>query len=165
MRFDLVVNNLAGIAWTAGRIAMTSDGTPWRPIVHTLDICGAFRAVLDAPRDAIHNEIFNVGSTHENYQIREIAACLASVFPDCEISFGASDPDQRSYRVSFDKIARRLPGFACEWGLTRGAAQLRDLFERVGLTAEMFQSRAFTRLAQLQHLLETGAIGADFFWT
>lgn len=164
MRFDLVVNNLAGLAWTTRRIAMLSDGTPWRPIVHVLDICNAFVAALEAPREAVHNEIFNVGRTDENYQIREIATCLAEVFPQCEVSFGASDPDQRSYRVSFDKVSRQLPGFRCDWNLRRGAMQLRELYERVQLTDEMFQFRAFTRLSQLKHLLDTGAIDADFFW-
>jgi nucleoside-diphosphate-sugar epimerase len=165
MRFDLVVNNLAGMAWTGGRIAMVSDGTPWRPIVHVLDICNAFVATLNAPRETIHNEIFNVGRTDENYQIREIALCLADVFPNCEVSFGASDPDQRSYRVSFDKVATKLPGFRCEWTLQRGAVQLRDLYERVQLTDEMFRFRPFTRLKQLKYLIEAGQIDANFFWT
>jgi nucleoside-diphosphate-sugar epimerase len=165
MRFDLVVNNLAGLAWTTRRIAMISDGTPWRPIVHALDICSAFLAVLKAPRELIHNEIFNVGRTDENYQIREIATCLAEVFPSCQVSFGVSDPDQRSYRVSFDKIYTRLPGFRCDWNLERGARQLRELCERVDLTEEKFRFRAFTRLDQLKYLIDTSQIDADFFWT
>jgi nucleoside-diphosphate-sugar epimerase len=165
MRFDLVVNNLAALAWTRRRIAMTSDGTPWRPIVHVLDICHAFGAALHAPRQVVHNEIFNVGRSDENFQIRQIAECLAAVFPGCEVTFGASDPDQRSYRVSFDKIERRLPGFRCEWNLWRGAAQLRDLYQSVQLTEEMFRFRAFTRLEQLKYLMHTGQIDSDFFWT
>lgn len=165
MRFDLVVNNLAGLAWTTHRIAMTSDGMPWRPIVHVLDICAAMRCALEAPREAVHNEVFNIGRTQENYQIREIAARLAEVFPRCEVRFGASDPDQRSYRVSFDKAHAQLPGFACEWDLARGATQLRELFERVGLTEAQFRFRAFTRLHQLKYLIDTGQIDADFFWT
>ena len=165
MRFDLVVNNLAGMAWTSGRIAMVSDGTPWRPIVHVLDICNAFVATLHAPREAIHKEVFNIGRTDENYQIREIALCLAEVFPNCDVSFGASDPDQRSYRVSFEKVAAKLPGFQCEWTLRRGAVQLHDLYERVQLTEEMFRFRPFTRLKQLKYLIEAGQIDANFFWT
>ena len=165
MRFDLVVNNLAGLAWTTRRIAMTSDGTPWRPIVHLRDICKAFLAALEAPLEAVHNQIFNVGNTEENYRIREIAAGLAEVFPGCEVSFGASDPDQRSYRVSFDKIRRLLPGFSCDWDLRRGARELRELFERARLTEERFRFRAFTRLDQLKHLIATGQVDSDFFWT
>lgn len=165
MRFDLVVNQLAGLAWTAKKIALVSDGTPWRPIVHVLDISAAFLAALAAPREAVHNEAFNVGRTDENYQVREIAIAVGQVFPGCEVSFGASDPDQRSYRVSFDKIGRALPGFRCEWDLPRGLAQLRTLFEEAGLDQERFRFRAFTRLAQLRHLIDTGQIDDDFFWT
>jgi nucleoside-diphosphate-sugar epimerase len=165
MRFDLVVNNLAGLAWTTKRIALVSDGTPWRPIVHLLDICGAFRAALEAPREAVHDQVFNIGRTDENYQIREIAECVASVFPGCEVSFGASDPDQRSYRVSFEKAETRLPGFRCEWDLRRGVVQLRELFEQAQLTAERFHHRPFTRLKQLQHLLAEGHLDASFYWT
>jgi nucleoside-diphosphate-sugar epimerase len=109
MRFDLVLNNLAGLAWTTKRIHMTSDGTPWRPLVHVLDICEAIACTLEAPREAIHNEIFNVGKTSENYQVREIAEIVAEVFPGCDLVFGTSDGDNRSYRVSFDKIATHLP--------------------------------------------------------
>jgi nucleoside-diphosphate-sugar epimerase len=164
MRFDLVVNNLSALAWTSKRIAMVSDGTPWRPIVHVLDICAAFRAALAAPREAVHDRVFNVGRTDENYQIREIATCLAGVFPGCEVSFGKSDPDQRSYRVSFDRVSRELPGFQCEWDLTRGAAQLRDLYAHVNLDADGMAQRPFTRIKQLRHLLATAQIDSEFYW-
>jgi nucleoside-diphosphate-sugar epimerase len=164
MRFDLVVNDLSALAWTTRRIAMVSDGTPWRPIVHVLDICSAFKAALEAPREAVHDRVFNVGRTDENYQIRDIAAIIAQVFPDCEVSFGKSDPDQRSYRVSFDRVSTELPGFRCEWDLVKGARQLRQLFEQTRLTPEIFQHRPFTRIKQLQHLLGTGQIDAEFYW-
>ena len=77
MRFDLVLNNLAGLARTTGRIAMTSDGTPWRPLVHVLDICEAIACAAEAPREAIHGQIFNVGDNGQNYRVREIAALVA----------------------------------------------------------------------------------------
>lgn len=165
MRFDLVVNNLAALAWTTNRIAMVSDGTPWRPIVHVLDICGAFKAALEAPREAVHDRVFNVGRTDENYQIRDIAAAIAKVFPNCEVSFGKSDPDQRSYRVSFDRVMTELPGFSCKWDLIKGATQLRQLYEQTGMTEDLFRHRPFTRIKQLQYLLTTSQIDAEFHWT
>jgi len=164
MRFDLVVNNLSALAWTSKKIAMVSDGTPWRPIVHVLDICGAFRAALDAPREAVHNRVFNVGRSDENYQIREIALCIAEVFPDCEVTFGKSDPDQRSYRVSFDRVSKELPGFRCDWDLKRGTTQLRDLYAHVKLDAKGMTHRPFTRIKQLRHLLATAQIDSEFYW-
>jgi nucleoside-diphosphate-sugar epimerase len=165
MRFDLVVNNLSALAWTTRRIAMTSDGTPWRPIVHVLDICAAMRAALEAPRETVHNQVFNVGRNEDNFRIREIASCLGDVLPGCEVTFGAADPDQRSYRVSFDKIARDLPGFAPEWSLARGAEQLKALYARVSLTTELVQLPPFTRLVQLKRLVVEGRLDAEFFWT
>jgi nucleoside-diphosphate-sugar epimerase len=165
MRFDIVLNNLAGLAWTAREIRMTSDGTPWRPIVHGLDICQAIIAVLQAPVEAVANEVFNVGDTRHNYRVREIAEIVGEVFPKCAVSFGAPSSDNRSYRVAFDKIRKHLPGFECRWDARRGAEQLLELFKRVDMTDEVFQFRTFTRLKQLEYLIRTRQIDDNFFWT
>ena len=165
MRFDIVLNDLAGLAWTTKRIAMTSDGTPWRPLVHGLDICRAIIAVLEAPRDAVHNETFNVGDTKHNYRVREIAEIVAEAFPGCQLTFGPSNPDNRSYRVSFEKIRKHLPGFQCAWDARRGAKQLYDLFKRIEMPPEVFQHRTFTRLKQIEYLIRTQQIDDHFFWT
>jgi nucleoside-diphosphate-sugar epimerase len=164
MRFDIVLNNLAGLAWTTQRIAMTSDGTPWRPLVHVLDICRAIQCTLEAPRETVHNEIFNVGHDEGNYQVRDIAAIVGSVFPGCQVTMGSSGSDNRSYRVKFEKISSRLPGFRCEWTAETGARQLHDIFERIGMPTETFEFRAFTRLKQLQYLIRTLQIDDEFFW-
>src|SRR5205807_2377484 len=121
MRFDIVLNNLAGLAWTTHEIKMTSDGTPWRPLVHIRDIGRAVICALEANRPVVHNQVFNVGSTAENYQVREIAGIVADAFPGCTLSFGRNDGDNRSYRVNFDKIQSLLPGFSCEWNAAAGA--------------------------------------------
>jgi nucleoside-diphosphate-sugar epimerase len=164
MRFDIVLNNLAGFAWTTKEIRMTSDGTPWRPLVHVDDICQAIILALEAPRDAVHNEIFNVGDDGQNYRIREIAAIVGRVFDGCTVTFGRPSGDNRSYRTSFAKICRHLPGFRCSWPAEAGARQLREIFERVGMTEEIFFFRGFTRLEQLKHLIGTRQIDTEFFW-
>ena len=164
MRFDIVLNNLAGLAWTTKEIKMISDGTPWRPLVHVLDICDAIVCSLAAPREAVHNQVFNVGGNAQNYRVREIAEIVAQVFPGCRLSFGASASDQRSYRVNFDKINSRLPGFRCRRDARLGARELRALFEKLNLTRETFEFRAFTRLKQLEHLLRTQQVDERFFW-
>jgi nucleoside-diphosphate-sugar epimerase len=164
MRFDIVLNNLAGLAWTTKEIKMISDGTPWRPLVHALDICKAIACTLEAPRDIIHNQVFNVGDTSNNYRVKEIAEIVGGVFPGCEVSFGDQGSDNRSYRVSFDKINTLLPGFKCDWNAQRGAEQLYKVFNQIDMTAETFQSRGFTRLKQLEYLIRTQQIDTDFFW-
>jgi nucleoside-diphosphate-sugar epimerase len=165
MRFDIVLNNLAGLAWTRKEIKMTSDGTPWRPIVHGLDICQAIIAALEAPVEAVANEVFNVGDTAHNYRVREIAEIVGQVFPGCALSFGPPSSDNRSYRVSFAKIQKHLPTFKCRWDARRGAEQLLDLFRRIDMSEEIFQYRSFTRLQQLQYLIRTRQIDHNFFWT
>ena len=164
MRFDIVLNNLSGLAWTTGRMALVSDGTPWRPLVHALDIGRAIRCVLQAPRSVVHGEIYNVGSTDQNYRVADIAETVAAVFPGATLSLGAADGDNRSYRVSFEKIANKLPGFQCEWDAERGARQLRTVFEQIALDDTTFSGRNHTRLLQLQHLLATRQLDDELFW-
>lgn len=164
MRFDIVLNNLAGLAWTTREIKMISDGTPWRPLVHVLDICDAVACTLDAPRQVVHNQVFNVGDNAQNYRVREIAEIVAEVFPGCQLSFGDNGADNRSYRVNFDKINSDLPGFRCRRDAPVGAKELRSVFERINMTRELFDFRAFTRLKQLEHLLQTTQIDSQFYW-
>jgi len=165
MRFDIVLNNLAGLAWTEKEIRMTSDGTPWRPLVHGLDIAGAIMTILEAPREAVHNEIFNVGDTNHNYRVREVAEIVADVFKGCRVSFGPPSADNRSYRVRFEKIRKHLPGFKCAWDARRGAQQLYELFQKIDMTTETFKFRTFTRLQQLEYLIRTSQIDKNFFWS
>src|SRR5580698_10272 len=165
MRFDIVLNNLSGLAWTSKEIRMTSDGTPWRPLVHGLDICQAIILALEAPVAAVHNEVFNVGDTNHNYRVKEIAEVVANTFVGCKLSFGAPSADNRSYRVSFEKIQKHLPNFKCAWDSKRGAQQLYELFKRIDMPSEVFQHRTFTRLKQLEFLIRTKQIDDRFFWT
>lgn len=164
MRFDIVLNNLAALAWCYKRIAMISDGTPWRPLVHVQDICSAILCALEAPRDAVHNEIFNVGSNRANYRVREIAEIVGRTFPGCEVTMGESGGDNRSYRVNFDKIEGSLPGFECRFDAEEGARQLHEIFSRIDMPADTFEARPFTRLKQLEYLIRTRQIDGEFYW-
>ena len=163
-RFDLVLNNLCGFAHTIGEIRMTSDGSPWRPITHIEDICQAMLCALVADREAVAGEAFNVGADSENYRVREIAEIVAKTFPGCELTIGESGGDTRSYRVSFAKIRERMPEFETQWTAERGARQLRSVFERIGLTRELFEAPPFTRLKELKHLRDTDQIDERLHW-
>ncbi len=125
IRFDLVLNNLAAWAFTKGLVYIKSDGTPWRPIVHIEDISRAFIAVLEAPRELIHNEAFNVGRNEDNYRIRDLAEIVQETVPNCRIEYAAdAGPDKRCYRVDCSKIAKVLPDFQPQWDARKGAAEL-----------------------------------------
>lgn len=165
MRFDIVINDLCALAWATKKIAMTSDGSPWRPVVHIEDICKAIYCALEAPEEAVSGKIFNVGQNSENYRIREIAEIVAKAFPGCELSTGSSSGDNRSYRVSFDKIAAELPNFSCEWNAERGARELCDLFGRIEFSESDYSFRAFRRLKQIQYLVRTEQLDDNYFWS
>lgn len=164
MRFDIVLNNLAGLAWTTHCIRMTSDGSPWRPLVHVQDICDAVRAVLEAPSEAVAGEIFNVGDDNQNYRVRDIVEAVAEAFPGCSVEVGKNNGDNRSYRVSFQKIRDHLPDFRCRWDAGAGAEELRRIFERIKMTDEIFNAPAYTRLSQLKRLLATEQLDSELYW-
>ncbi|MGV0835536.1 NAD-dependent epimerase/dehydratase family protein [Mycolicibacterium thermoresistibile] len=164
MRFDIVLNNLAGLAWVEHQIAMTSDGTPRRPLVHALDIARAIRCALRADRETVHRLVVNVGSNANNCTVRDIAEAVQREFPSCELSFGPPSGDQRSYRVDFSRIHDVFPDFDAEWNLADGAAELHTLFETVELDAATFYGRGHTRLTQIQYLLKTGQVDDQLFW-
>ncbi len=165
IRFDLVVNNLTAWAFTTGQVYLKSDGTPWRPLVHVEDIARAYIAALEAPREDVHNEGFNVGSTTENYQIRDVAEIVKAVVPNCEIEFADdAGPDKRCYRVDCDRIARRLHGFKPQWTVRRGIEELYEAYVRVGLTLEDFEGVRFKRIAHVKQLIADGELNGDLRW-
>jgi nucleoside-diphosphate-sugar epimerase len=165
IRFDLVLNNLTAWALTTGRVYLKSDGTPWRPIVHVEDISRAYIAALKAPVETVHNAAFNVGSTTENYQIRELAEMVESVVPGCRVEFAPdAGPDKRCYRVDCNHIARTLHGFKPQWTARRGVEQLYEAFKRVGLTLEDFEGERFKRIAHVKHLIGSGSLDTRLRW-
>jgi nucleoside-diphosphate-sugar epimerase len=165
MRFDVVLNNLCGLAFVERRIAMTSDGTPWRPLVHGLDIAQAICCALRADREQVHGLVVNVGADENNYTVREIAHAVEAEFTDCELSFGPPSADNRSYRVEFAKIHQVFPDFAPQWDVAAGAAQLHRVFEAVGLDTQTFYGRGHNRLPQIEYLLSTGQLDRQLFWS
>jgi nucleoside-diphosphate-sugar epimerase len=162
LRADIVVNNLVGHALTTGKVLLKSDGTPWRPLVHQTDIGRAFVAVLEAPRETVHDQAFNVGRTGENFQIRQVAEMVAAVVPGCEVAFAAgASADRRDYRVDFSKIENELPGWQPRWRLRQGIEELYEAYRRHGLTEEEFLGPRYYRLPTIRGLQERGLIGAD----
>lgn len=166
MRFDIVLNNLMGWAYTTKEIKILSDGCAWRPIVHIEDIANAFVAALKAPVEDIHNEAFNVGIDSENYQVKDIAEEIHNIMKDCEIKIlGEKNPDHRNYIVNFSKINERMKYFRPKWNLKKGIKELLKLFKEINLTIDIFQDKNFTRIKQLKYLREHKLIDENLIWT
>jgi nucleoside-diphosphate-sugar epimerase len=162
LRADIVVNNLVGAAVTTGKVLLQSDGSPWRPLVHIRDIINAFEACLTAPRDAIHDQAFNVGRSGENYQIRQVANLVAEVVPDCEVAFAAgASADARDYRVDFNKIETQLPGYRPTWTVRTGIEELYREYSAAGLSDAEWKGPRYFRLRTIRSLLERGVLDTD----
>ncbi|MFL5418669.1 MAG: NAD-dependent epimerase/dehydratase family protein [Myxococcales bacterium] len=165
LRCDIVLNNLTAWAVATGKVLIKSDGTPWRPIVHVEDICRAFAAALEAPRDTVHAQAFNVGRPEENYRISELAEIVRDTVPGCTIEFaGGAQPDARNYRVDTSKIARELPAFRPQWTARKGAQQLYQAFREARIGLEDIEGWRYRRIGQLRKLLEAGRLAPDLRW-
>lgn len=174
LRFDLVLNNLAAWAYTTGTVLLKSDGTPWRPIVHIEDMSRAFIAVLEAPREKIHNEAFNVGRSTENYQIRDIATIVAETVPGSKVEYAADakdakkdfnvGADKRDYRVNCDKIANALPNFQPQWTARKGAQELYEAYKAVDLQPNEYEGPRYRRLKHIKKLMDEGRLDLNLRW-
>ena len=159
LRGDLVVNDLAANALLTGEVRLLSDGSAWRPLVHAADIAAAFRALLAAPREVVHGKAYNVGSTAENYLIRDVAEVVCRAVPGSSIVFaGGASPDLRNYRVSCDLIASEVPEFRPQWTVTSGVEQLLEAYQRFGLTFDAFIGDNFQRLRRIKALQADGRL-------
>jgi nucleoside-diphosphate-sugar epimerase len=166
LRLDIVLNDLVASALTTGQVYVKSDGTPWRPIVHIRDIIAAVVAVLDAPRETVHNQTFNVGRNDENFRIREIADIVAEVVPGCCVKYApGGGPDPRCYRVNFDKINRLVPRFRPQWTARQGAQELYDAYRSVGLTAADIEQGRYVRINEIRRLQQAGRLDSKLHWT
>lgn len=164
-RFDIVLNNLVAWACTTGLVYLKSDGSPWRPIVHIEDISRAFLVMLEAPREKIHNQAFNVGIDAENYRIREIAEIVRDTVPNCRVEYASdAEPDKRSYRVDFGKITRTFPEFKPQWNTRKGAMELFAAYQKVGLKLDEFEGPRYKRIDHIKRMLAEGKLGEDLRW-
>jgi nucleoside-diphosphate-sugar epimerase len=165
LRGDLVVNNLTGYAVATGEVLFKSDGSPWRPLVHVEDMARAFKAALETDRDAVHGEAFNVGSTDENYRVREVGELVERLVPGSRIVFGeGAGPDVRTYRVSCEKLAATLPDAAPRHTVAGGIVELRQAYLEHGLTREALEGPRFQRIRRVRELQDEGRLDERLRW-
>lgn len=165
LRLDIVLNDFVAAAFATGRIYIKSDGTPWRPIVHLRDIISAAITAMEAPREKVHNEVFNVGQTSENYRISELAEIVRETVPGCRIEYAPDGgPDKRCYRVSCEKIRRVLPEFVPQWTARKGAQELFEAYQNMGLTAADLESGRYLRIRTIQRRLTSGELDNSLRW-
>ena len=163
LRLDVVVNDLVARALLTGEVRVLSDGSPWRPVVHAADIASVLADVLVAPRDIVHDAVFNVGFSAANYRVRELAEIVASVVEGSEVVItGETGPDPRSYRVDFSRLARAFPALTPTWDARSGSQDLLDRLREHGMTAA--DRPRLTRLAWLTAQRDDGTLTQSLRW-
>jgi len=159
LRLDIVVNNLTAVAMTTGEVRLQSDGTPWRPLVHIEDISRAFLAMLEAPRELVHNEAFNVGRAVDNVQIRQVAEMVRDAVPGSTVTLAeGAGPDLRNYRVDFAKLDDTFPGLKLRWSVREGIEELAGAYAKYSMTLDDFNSSRYVRLRRIRELLTAGTV-------
>jgi nucleoside-diphosphate-sugar epimerase len=164
LRTDVVVNNLVGYAITTGEVRIMSDGTPWRPLVHVEDICSAFLHLMEAPREIVHNQAVNVGSTQENYQVRDLAEMIREIVPGSKVTYAGKSADSRCYKVDCGKLTQVLPHFKLRWNLLEGIKQLYGAYQYNNLTSNEFFGPRYQRIKTIQQLQTEGRLDSSLRW-
>ena len=166
MRFDLVINNLVAWAVASGLVYLKSDGTPWRPVVHVQDIARAFMTILQAPREMVHNQAFNIGCNTENYRILDLAKIVEKTVPGCRIEFAKDGgPDKRCYRVDFGKFRSTFPDYKPKWDAVSGAEEIYQYYKKHGIHQEDFEGPRYKRIDHIKQLLSSGRLDETLRWT
>jgi nucleoside-diphosphate-sugar epimerase len=165
-RFDIVLNNFVAWAFTTGLILLKSDGSAWRPIIHIDDISQAFIIMLRAPREKVHNQAFNIGVNEENYQIKELVEIVKNTVPNCRVEFAqGAEPDKRTYRVDFSKVHQAFPEFQPKWNAAKGAKELLEAYQNVGIKLDEFEGPKYKRIDHINQLLSMNILDSNLRWT
>ncbi len=155
LRIDLVVNNFLSCAIAKNEIQIMSDGTPWRPLIHCKDIANAFKLFIDAPSNLINNQIVNIGSNNENFQVKDVADIAKKLFPDCDITYtGEAVNDSRDYKVNFNKFKNMFPDFNFEYNLLSGMEELAKRLIDYSFSQDDFDGDQFIRLKTISKKLD-----------
>jgi nucleoside-diphosphate-sugar epimerase len=181
LRFDLVTNMLVGMALTTGKIVLNSDGTPWRPNVHVLDICKSVYRALTSGYHGGRLLVLNVGDEDNNLQIIDIARKVQANLPGCELKFLAENPeldkeglvrdrkvnkgvDTRTYKVSFANVRTTFPGFKCDWSVDAGIKDLISKLQGLKFAEGQFKNKNYYRLQKIESLHQNHFLSDDLRW-
>ena len=164
LRGDIVVNNLVAYAYATGEVRMQSDGSPWRPFVHIEDISRGFLAALEAPREAIHNEAFNVGRDEDNYQIRDVARMIKATVPGARSRSLTAPAPTRATTASRSPRSRKAAGLRAEVDRAARHRGAPGRLRRLRPDARGLPLLALPAIMRIRELLAAGALDADLRW-
>lgn len=165
-RDDLVINNLTACAYTTKMLKVMSDGSPWRPLINVRDLSDIFEKLLHAELGEHNGKPINIGFDEGNHQVKEIVDKIGTQVVGCKIIYtGEHGADTRSYRVKFARLREVLPNVEMEWTIEKSIADLLVKFKEIGLTKTEFENHRYTRIHEIQLLLDSGRLTTNLEWS
>ncbi len=164
MRFDLVINNLVGLACAEKSIVLNSNGMAWRPFLHVADLARIADMVLKSVTEKVFCQTFNTGRNDLNFRIHDIAEIIKELIPDCDIVVNENNPDHRSYKADFTKVMKAFPEFEKQKDMRVAIKEMAELFTDIKLSSDKIKSGNFVRLWQINNLKNQGLIDNNYFW-
>lgn len=166
LRLDLVLNDFVACAIASGEITVLSDGSPWRPLIDVEDMSRAIEwGVTRKAGNGGQILSVNVGVDGWNYQVKDLAAAVASAVPCTKVSINTeAPPDKRSYQVNFEKFRKLAPNHQPRITLDESIRRLRDGLMGMGFNDANFRNSPYMRLKMLENHIEAGRVSSDLYW-
>ena len=152
-RLDLTVNILTNYAVNKNEIKVFG-GKQLRPNLHIKDYCKAVEILLDAEKNKIENQIFNIG--YQNMSIDEIAKLVKDVVEKEYQNKGqinivkSSSEDNRSYHINSEKIKKVL-GFEPKKSIEMAIKDLCNAFKQ-GKIINSFENDLYFNVSRLKNI-------------
>jgi len=165
LRLDLVLNDFVAGAITNKEINILSDGTPWRPLIHVLDMARAMRWAHERNGNTGGDfVVLNAGSNAWNYQVKELANMVQGIMPEVKVSINKdAEPDKRSYRVNFDLFEKLAPNHQPQYDLKAAVHGLINGLKAMEFQDSNYRNSNLMRLNVIQNLVKAGTIDQSLF--
>ena len=138
IRFDLTVNEFTRNATVNGEQPIWGAQF-WRPYCHVDDLARAVVLVIESADEKVRANVFNVGSTEENYNKGMIIEEVCKVVPNVKVDYVEMNEDPRDYRVNFDKIKNEL-GYTITKTVPDGVKEIYTLL-KTGIVTDSFSQK------------------------
>ncbi len=145
-RFDLAVNSFVYEAMSKNELVVFA-ARMWRPYIHVADMTNIMLKILNADIKKVSNQVFNAGSTAQNFMKEDVVQMIVDVLPGLKVRYAMDVDDQRNYRVNFAKLEKTV-GFRPTRTVSDGIRELIYCFQNGILTENDYESNNLDQLKQ-----------------
>lgn len=162
LRTDIILNNFLMNAFYRNKITIVSNGLPWRPVLHVMDLCKVIKNLIDKNYKNINGKAFNIGLNNGNYRVVDLALKVLQKLKGISIQIiNTHDKDQRTYKVSFKRIYKLCGKDIICKDVDYGINEMTKYFKKINLNKQMIENKT-VRINHLKFLIKKGKINKNF---